>query len=65
MIVAKYAIEIVVDDDAWQQNYGESDSLFAVSDDIRKTMASVVTELVDDWIAKSGNRGAVRKIVTK
>ena len=65
MIVTKYAVEIVIDDEAWQANYGENDSLFAVAEDIRKSMASVVAELVDEWIKNSGNVGAVRKIMSK
>lgn len=62
MIVAKYALEIVVDDEAWQANYGENDSLFAVVKDVQDTMASVVAELVNDWLEKTGNNGGVRKI---
>lgn len=65
MIVAKYALEIVIDDGAWQRNYGDFDSMFAVAEDIRDSMASVVAELVDEWIEKTGNEGAVRKIVAK
>jgi len=65
VIVTKYALEIVIDDEAWQSNYGENDSLLAVAEDVRKSMASIVTELVNDWIDKSGNGGAVRKIVSK
>lgn len=65
MIVAKYALEIVMDDGAWQRNYGDFDSTFAVAEDIRDSMASIVAELVDEWIEKTGNEGAVRKIVIK
>lgn len=65
MIVAKYALEIVMDDGAWQQNYGDFDSVSAVAEDIRDSMASVVAELVDEWIEKTGNAGAVRKIIAK
>lgn len=65
MIVAKYALEIVVDDQAWQANYGEADSMFAVTKDIEQTMANVVAELVSDWIEKTGNYGGVRKIVKR
>lgn len=65
MIVTKYMVEIVVDPDVWQSNYGVNDSLLAVAEDIKGSMANIVAELVSDWLEKSGNSGAVRKIVTK
>ena len=64
MIVTKYALEVVIDDQAWEANYGVS-GLFAISDDVKQTLASVVAELVDNWIASTGNVGAVRKIAAK
>ena len=65
MIVTKYALEIVVDDEVWQSNYGVNDSVLAVAEDIKRSMASIVSELVSEWLEKSGNSGAVRKIVSK
>ena len=62
MIVTKYALEIVIDEDAWKSNYGGTDSEFALAKDVQDSMASIVVELVNDWIDKSGNAGAVRKI---
>lgn len=65
MIVAKYALEIVMDAGAWQRNYGDFDNPADLASDIRDSMASIVAELVDDWIDKTGNEGAVRKVVIK
>lgn len=65
MVVTKYALEIVVDDEVWQRNYGEFENLSDCATDIQDSMASVVAELVNDWLKATGNEGGVRKIIRK
>ena len=56
----EYTVEIVMDNDVWQMNYGLNDPTpKTISDDIREYMRQVVEELVKQHIDGSGNAGTV------
>jgi hypothetical protein len=52
----KYTVIVAVDPDVWMSNYGLAPGVTVV-EDVQDSMQSVVAELVNDYISKTGNSG--------
>lgn len=55
MIEVRYEVAVNVDPVAWEMNYAPED----IPGDIRNYVSDVITELVAEWLRRTGNSGSV------
>jgi hypothetical protein len=56
-VQVRLGVTINLDADAWARNYDLRHE--EVADDIRKLVPEAITEVIDGWIACTGNLGSV------